>query len=226
LYVIPAEAGIQKKLMRILVFSDTHLTDQFEPKKFAFLKKIISDADFVIINGDFWDGQLTSFEKFISSPWKKLFPLLKAKKAVYLFGNHDRQSYSDKNVNLFSNLQANAYRMKINGKKFIFEHGNRILPMFDEALPRSICKYTTIIAGFFLEKISPLKFILKRTGQTMKNKVKKEANKNEVFVCGHSHFADFDLKNQYINTGFIENGVAGYLIIDGGKIIPKFDRYS
>lgn len=212
--------------MKILVFSDSHLTDKFEEDKFNFLMKIIQQSDMVIINGDFWDGQQTTFSKFISSHWSKLFPLLKSKKAVYLFGNHDLPAYNDKNVNLFSNLQSNAYRMKINGKNFIFEHGNRILPLIDEVLPRWLCKYTTIIAGFFLVNIPSLQFILRRAGQTMKRKIKKEVKKNEIFVCGHSHWADFDLKNHYINTGYIENGIAKYLLIDNGRLIPKMERYS
>src|SRR3990172_1424130 len=68
--------------MKILVFSDSHLTDKFEEKKFYFLKKIIRQSDFVIINGDFWDGYLTTFNRFISSNWSKLFPLLKLNKIL------------------------------------------------------------------------------------------------------------------------------------------------
>ena len=63
--------------MKILVFSDTHLSSTFEEKKFNLLKEIISRADRVIINGDFWEGYLISFKEFLDSRWKELFPLLK-----------------------------------------------------------------------------------------------------------------------------------------------------
>src|SRR3990170_7877882 len=104
--------------MKILVFSDSHLTDKFEEKKFDFLKKIIRQSDLVIINGDFWDGYLTTFSRFISSDWNKLFPLLKSKKTIYIYGNHDRESYIDRNAKLFSDLQTHSYRLKLNGKSF------------------------------------------------------------------------------------------------------------
>lgn len=66
--------------MRVLVFSDTHLTKAFDDKKCEFLKKIISDSDQVIINGDFWDGYIISFDEFLKPEWACLFPPLKAKK--------------------------------------------------------------------------------------------------------------------------------------------------
>src|SRR3989338_228340 len=212
--------------MKILVFSDSHLTEKFEEKKFNFLKKIIRQADQVVINGDFWDGYLTTFDRFISSGWSKLFPLLKAKKTIYLYGNHDRKSYMDKNADLFSDLQTYSYRLKLNGKTFKFEHGNNIHPILDEKLPRSINKLNTIIIGFLLERFSSLKFILKRANKIMKRINKKNSNKNEILVCGHSHWSEFDLKNRFINTGFIENGVAKYLLIDDEKIIPKEEWYD
>ena len=213
--------------MRILVFSDSHLTEKFEEKKFNFLKRVISKSDRVIINGDFWDGQLTTFDKFISSPWKKLFPLLKSRKTVYLYGNHDLRKFSDHRTNLFSATQDHQFKLKVGQNILIFEHGNRILPLIDEVLlPRWMTKYTTIIAGFLLTKISPLQIILKKADQRMKDRIKKIAQKNEIYICGHSHYVGFDLENGYINDGSIENGVAQYLLIENGKIIPKQERYA
>jgi predicted MPP superfamily phosphohydrolase len=117
--------------MKILVFSDTHLTHVFEEKKYVFLKKVIESADQVIINGDFWDGYLTSFDAFISSRWNNLFPLLKQKKAVYIFGNHDKACFSDKRTSFFSDIQTKKYSF-VDGMTFYFEHGNTLLPSIDE----------------------------------------------------------------------------------------------
>ncbi|OGK23395.1 hypothetical protein A3A46_03035 [Candidatus Roizmanbacteria bacterium RIFCSPLOWO2_01_FULL_37_13] len=212
--------------MKILVFSDSHLTDKFEEKKFYFLKKIIRQSDFVIINGDFWDGYLTTFNRFISSNWSKLFPLLKSKKTIYIYGNHDRESYIDRNVSQFSDLQTHAYRLQLNGTSFIFEHGHRLYPAIDEKLPRSLNKILTIAVGSILENVSLLQLMLKRVNRIIKKKVKKELGIKEMFVCGHSHYAEFDLKNRFINTGFIENGLAQYLIIDKNKLFPKEEWYD
>ncbi|MBI3955332.1 metallophosphoesterase, partial [Candidatus Gottesmanbacteria bacterium] len=76
--------------MHTIIISDLHLTRRFEKRKFNFLKKIIERSDQVVINGDLWDYYFSSFSQFVRSPWRQLFPLLKEKKTVYLYGNHDR----------------------------------------------------------------------------------------------------------------------------------------
>ncbi|OGK08791.1 hypothetical protein A2767_02680 [Candidatus Roizmanbacteria bacterium RIFCSPHIGHO2_01_FULL_35_10] len=211
--------------MKILVFSDSHLTDKFEIKKFNFLKRIISEADQVIINGDFWDGEMTTFNQFIASDWNKLFPILKERKTVYIYGNHDRKSYSNNKVNLFSLKQGYIYNLKQNGINYIIEHGNRFFITPDEFLPRSITRYSTLITGFFMQKFTFLQFILKKANEIMKSKIQKELKNNDIYVCGHSHWSEFDLKNNFINTGCIESGLAQYLIIDDQKITPMEERY-
>jgi predicted phosphodiesterase len=52
---------------KVLIFSDTHLTCKFDKLRFLALKKIIEEADIVIINGDFWEYISCPFEKFINS---------------------------------------------------------------------------------------------------------------------------------------------------------------
>src|SRR3990167_6496286 len=112
--------------MKILVFSDSHLYLPFDEKKFQFLKKIIIDADRVIVNGDFFDNYMIDFNRFIASPWRQLFPYLLQKRAIYIYGNHDKRIYSNPKVNLFSVIQAERYKIKTANKTFIFEHGHKI----------------------------------------------------------------------------------------------------
>src|SRR3989339_1338248 len=111
--------------MNILIFSDTHLYLPFDEKKYNFLKKIIEKSDQVIINGDFFDNYMISFDEFVNSSWNRLFPLLKSKKTIYIYGNHDKRSFSDKRVELFSDIQAERYKIKTSNKTFIFEHGQK-----------------------------------------------------------------------------------------------------
>jgi len=77
--------------MKILVFSDTHLTDRFDQGKFRFLQKIINFSDQVIINGDFWDSWFTNFDDFVNSEWRKLFPILLKKRAIYIWQSRSGQ---------------------------------------------------------------------------------------------------------------------------------------
>ena len=79
--------------MKILLFSDSHLRIRFEQKKFNFLKRIIYEADKVIILGDFWEGSLETFDRFVNSDWKNLFPLLKEKHTVMMKNKKQIKEY-------------------------------------------------------------------------------------------------------------------------------------
>lgn len=211
--------------MRILVFSDSHLFHRFDNNKYKLLERIISSADRVIINGDFWDGYLTDFNRFMRSPWKKLFPLLKSKKTVYLFGNHDKKEYSDKRTSLFSDVQTHQYRLTLNGTTYIFEHGNRLFPVIDEQinnrLINGLLSRTLRSVGFILMKLMRMKVLQrlhKKTNSTIRERAHKELKTNEVIVFGHTHSPELNLKRQYMNSGFIEHGWGHYIILEGKNI--------
>lgn len=182
----------------------------------------------MIINGDFWDGYRTTFDAFISSRWSKLFPLLKLKKTVYLFGNHDRKSFMDKRMKLFSDIQSEKFTLKINKKNFIFEHGNKISPLLDESplMPHFLNQITTRIAGSALKNISFLQFLHKRMNEMIKTKMEKKLKRNDILLCGHSHYPEIDFEHKFVNSGYIQNGQAHYLIIDEGKIRAKKELYQ
>ncbi len=219
--------------MRILLFSDTHLTCQLDEKKFNFLKTIIKTADKVIINGDFWEGYSISFDNFIYSPWKHLFPLLKSKNTVYIFGNHDREQYLDNKTNLFSTVQTNQYKIKLNDYSFVFEHGNRLIPFYDETTSIKKSKVSRFV-GDILEEIEKLatrsvgekllRYYCQKQNNKIKTKIKKELSPEQIFVCGHTHLAEFDKKNQFINTGRIKFGLGQYTFIDNRKI-SQFEEW-
>lgn len=219
--------------MRTLVFSDTHLSVHFDEKKFNFLRNIISNADRVIINGDFWDGYFTSFKEFSNSPWNQLFPLLRKKQAIYIFGNHDRKKFADDEINKFSTKQTDAYSLTSGDKTFVFEHGNRILPLENT-------DGVTIVSGkpklltTVMEHIE--KMIVKTTGayyqiglrnlnKIIKDRIKLELKKGEYFVCGHTHCAEVDHENRFINSGMIKHGLGQYLLIENGAIFAKQENY-
>ncbi len=224
--------------MKILVFSDTHLYLPFDQKKFNYLKKIIEPADRVIINGDFFDGYIIKFEDFVNSEWNKLFPVLKSKKAIYIYGNHDQKILSDQRVNLFSVKQTDQFQLKIGNKIFLFEHGQRF-----RKTPDLLSKKNSIfmtIAGLIVKLVHFIRQLLTNIfGQNFlklrfayrnyftKKKAIKTIKKNEFLIIGHNHWAEIDEKNHFACCGTILYGFAQYLMIDSSaKIILHEEWYD
>lgn len=219
--------------MKTLIFSDSHLNG-FQEKKYRFIEGIIRGADNVIINGDFWEGYAHPFDSFLNSPWKGLFPLLKQKKTVYVYGNHDKSSLSDKRAALFSVEQVTRYTVKGRNYTYVIEHGNRLCPFWDER--RS--KLTQFIkweekVGDTVQKIvvqrmgkKAMQAILQPCNNRIKKKLKKELKKDEIYVCGHTHLAETDLQNQFINSGMIKYGLGQYLIFENGEITAHEEWYQ
>jgi len=219
--------------MKTLIFSDTHLTHNFEPKKYTLLKKIISSADKVIINGDFWDGLSTTFDKFVKSDWKALFPLLKQKQTVYIYGNHDCCHMSDARVNLFSIKQTEEYYAYTNPKKLIIRHGHQHTPSI-----QNYFKNKHVLKTLNDMHDSAEKAIIKIFGRSIfryglyrsftfsiHRYARRHIKPGEVLVCGHSHNAVFKPEKKYINSGLIRHGLAQYLIIENKKIKLFEERY-
>lgn len=224
--------------MNILVFSDTHLYLPFKQKKFDYLKKIIEPADQVIINGDFFDGYMIKFEDFVKSEWNKLFPLLKSKKAIYIYGNHDKKEFSDNRVRLFSNRQVYRLKLKLNNKNFIFEHGQKIritpdvlLKINNRFLIHSAVKIGHLIR-YLLIKIFGKSFITLRFAYRniiCKRKINRiyQPKNNEIYIIGHNHYSEVDEKNHFAASGMILYGFAQYLTIDStSKIILHEEWYD
>lgn len=214
--------------MKLLVFSDTHLTEFIEEKKFNLLSKIISKADRVVINGDFWDGYLSSFDEFIHSGWKNLFPLLKKKNTVYVYGNHDHKHFEHtKRSNIFSDIQTDRFSIKIGKKTFVFEHGNRLLPFGDEEIFQAQIKskfnrLSNTIEGILIKTLGVhYQLFLQKYNEIIKKKLVKELKKDEFYVCGHTHSAEIDTKNRFINSGVIKDGLAQYIHITEKGVTPN-----
>lgn len=223
--------------MNILVFSDTHLYLPFDQKKFNYLKKIINSADQVIINGDFFDGYMISFEDFVKSEWNKLFSLLKSKKTIYIYGNHDKKEFSDNRVSLFSNKQTYRLELKLNNKNFIFEHGQNLRKtpdMYIDFTKPSLAwlVFLTYLLHYLLTTIFKKNFLDLRHGWTnkiSKTRIKEQyrSKKNDFYVIGHNHFGEVDEKNRFACSGINLYGFAQYLTIDStAKIILHEEWYD
>lgn len=216
--------------MKTLVFSDSHLTHKFDSEWFDYIKKLIKSADQVVINGDFWDGYLTTFDAFCKSKWKKLFPLLKKKNTVYVLGNHDKKEFMDERVNLFSNVQTLEHVFKSGNKNFIVQHGHLISPAEDKRfifrnpeftrpiytlfvyLKENFSFFEKLVNNIYLEKKDAKQHLEVRKYATKKRK------KNTYFIFGHSHVFDFDSELKFISCALTNKSKYSYVFITNGKI--------
>ncbi len=217
--------------MRLLIFSDTHLTNEFDEKKFKFLKKIVEESDQVIINGDFWEGYVMSFSDFVNSEWSGLFSLLKKKKATYLFGNHDRENFCDKRVSFFSTSQGENLFIKTKKHELVIEHGNQYLHFIDEKLPGKKIPAEVVESYLKLERFMVREFgkvligmLYKKYNESIKNKLKMDLKENQVLVCGHTHLAEVDVEGKFINSGIISYALGQYLVLEN-EIIKEFEHW-
>ncbi|MCK9368435.1 metallophosphoesterase family protein [Candidatus Dojkabacteria bacterium] len=214
--------------MKILIFSDTHLTEVFDSKKYRFLVSLINKYDKVIINGDFWSNYSSTFDSFVNSKWKKLFPLLLAKNTVYVYGNHDRKEWCDKRVELFSKIQVEKEKIVIDDLKYKVLHGHTVSfdsihskwwvnlirnSKFDVLNYRIQTKILELFGGKTYEYF----------GGYMNRKYKRILREN--VIIGHTHSPEFDLKAGFINSGYIYGGFAHYLDITDEKAKLIHKRY-
>lgn len=233
--------------MRTIIFSDTHLGLKFIPRKFEYLKKIISNSDRVIINGDFWDN-VVSVEKFTNSKWRELFPLLKKKETIYIYGNHDEAHHWNKTIKEFSKVQTYEYRLEGKNETYIVTHGHKITPTmqsryFDKKYKKIIPKvfwgtvrklHKTIYKIYYHINFDKLGSFLFKEGyyrpfkyqnEKMKRYAKNNLSNSEILICGHSHKAEIDIENKFANDGLINHELAQYLSIENGKIRLVKERY-
>ena len=218
--------------MRTIIFSDTHLTKKLDQQRFNFLKKLVQSADEVIINGDFWEGLAISFDQFVNSEWKQLFPYLK-NKTTYVYGNHDPKKLSDRRVSLFSKAQLEKKIIKVNGYILLIEHGDKHTPGFENIVDN---QFFLSLAVRLHEKLESLgfkvvgqrffdHFLYKNFTEDLRTYAQKKLSKKEILVSGHSHSVKYEPENNFINSGFIRHGVAQYLVIEDEKIKLVEEKY-
>lgn len=212
--------------MKTLVFSDTHLSTKFNKKLFNALAALISQSDKVIINGDFWEGLAIKFDDFLKSNWKQLFTLLKQKDAVYIYGNHDHQIYSDDRVYQFCNQAVSEYLMETPSRQYLFRHGHEFLfPKHSDNYVRERASEAgtrwrktrlqgadiaqCVGFGLFGPKVLPAFINHISTSQR-----KEIGLDGQILVCGHTHRPHYNKKSNFVDIGFFNHGWANYMEID------------
>jgi predicted phosphodiesterase len=216
--------------MKIMVMSDTHLYG-FNEKKYKYLYNTISRYDKVIINGDFWDGYITTFSSFISSRWSGLFPLMKKRKAVYVYGNHDKKIYSDGRVKKFCVEATNKYTIHVGGRSIVIEHGDRIAPAIDTRVLFAqrppygyIAEYIPLVGM----KLIGWKFMQWQNDSVAKQLrlYAKKTPRHTMCLFGHAHIPEISESEHYANSGAIRWGLSSYIVLSGSSISLVNERYE
>lgn len=229
--------------MKTLVISDTHLTHKFNNRKYHLLKTAINDVDHVIINGDFWDGLIETFDTFVNSKWRSLFPLLLQKNTVYIHGNHDPQNICDERMRLFSIIDTKSYSNLFDQLNITFTHGDSLVNFHRSLLVRKYYQFHRLIGktnfarGVYklFDAIASLAYHLIGLNNLSKCSIFKESNRmmkraacrqsNEWLICGDSHLAEIDHALLYANSGMINHHFASYLLIENNQITLKQQQY-
>jgi predicted phosphodiesterase len=206
--------------MKILVFSDTHLTHKFKKDKFEQLYTLLNqDWDEIIINGDFWDSFSTTFDKFIDSEWSKLFPLLK-ENAVYIYGNHDKKEMSDERRSRFCKYASDNYELSKGNKKYYFTHGHQFFKTADikypifRSKPSNFIVMKTFEIGVALKGREFFNRPFYKKGNKQQQHFKEETlDENTTLVCGHSHHYQVNIEG-YLNSGFFDFGITDHLVLE------------
>lgn len=216
--------------MKTVIFSDTHLSKKFCDRKFNYLRSIIDDADRVVIAGDFWDGFLTSFDDFVTSKWQQLFPHLLEKRAVYIYGNHDRPEWCDERVSLFSAEHGMDTVIKTDDQSYHISHGHNVFTSFEDKYPILNRKVSLRLGSKIDAAHKSLwgkKFLKEGSAinSPMSTWVAENLLEDQILVTGHSHYPELNVSNRFMNSGFIGFGFGNYAVIDAsGPQIVK-ERY-
>jgi len=219
--------------IKILVLSDVHLDEHFNPSKLRYLMHIIGEHDRVILNGDFYDDWFLSWEEFLVSKWAPLFPLLMQKQTIYINGNHD-EANGHSAIGKFCVKQCYIYDEKIGNFDYHFEHGFEFLLQkeigpalkfymwtlsFRNSFWFHFLHFLEILGYRFIpEMLTNSKFSLERN-QFVKNHYS-DFNTDGFVVIGHTHAPELDIQNKFANSGAVLHGYASYLTIteDGIKL--------
>jgi predicted phosphodiesterase len=209
--------------MKTLIFSDTHASHHLNLAQLALLRRVIHSADRVVINGDFWDRYITTFDTFVKSGWKELFPLLKQRKTIYLVGNHDIRESIDKRWRLFANRIEDSINLTIGSTTYHIEHGHGQAYSFNFYYPKLTRLFSRVYP--YLDKIEQGGHVLSKVYQAYLRKAhddhellsyaKAHKQKNLWHVFGHTHMQRRSVAEHYLNPGSFRCGVGNWLIIDG-----------
>ncbi|HRN86174.1 MAG TPA: metallophosphoesterase family protein [Candidatus Dojkabacteria bacterium] len=223
-----------------IIISDTHITGVFHKKRYDYLENLISRCDRLIFNGDLWSYYSLTLDDVFKSKWTGLFPLMKSKKCIFIYGNHDRKEWCDDRIFQFCDEAHNEYHYKEEGVDLLITHGHLLAN--DSITNETYIKFNRLVNNFnklnqsyrfyfFLQKSllflmgeSKYAQLFKKLNDPHINYAKGLPDKT-ILVAAHTHSPAFMPEKKYINVGFINFGLSFFLHIDDGKLSLESERY-
>lgn len=208
--------------MRTVVFSDTHFTNRFNQVQCDYIVKLVESVDKVIINGDFWDGYLTSFDAFLEA-WQPLLAALAQKDTIYILGNHDSTNFTDERARQFAQVVDDEYALVIGKRTYHVTHGHHHSREFDVKHPRLTKFFGWMYPLYPVARSAP---IVGGWLNNLDNQVKKQLElellgfarahytPNHWQVFGHSHLPLELPSAGYLNPGSFTLTTARYIVIE------------
>lgn len=170
-----------------------------------------------------------SFNNFVESKWQKLFPYLLEKNAVYLYGNHDREEWCDKQVLAILRRTGNGDGDWREWARISYAHGHTIFEPFEiwpevnSKLILRVASYINVLRRMFWAESLP------KEGSAINSPMIQWATSNlsedQILICGHSHYPQIDIAKKFINSGFIGLGYASHVLIDADSPKIVTQRY-
>jgi UDP-2,3-diacylglucosamine pyrophosphatase LpxH len=80
-----------------------------------------------------------------------------------------------------------------------------------------------ILMRFWDKRISQKR--LRWINEEIKNQMESRSFSNTWTVCGHTHSAEIDLENQFVNSGFVRAGLGQYLTINDVGFIELHEEH-
>jgi predicted phosphodiesterase len=65
-----------------------------------------------------------------------------------------------------------------------------------------------------------------RLNKKIKRALKKELTEKDIYICGHTHYAEMDRPQKFVNSGIVDYGLGQYLILNNDHIISKEEWYA
>lgn len=154
------------------------------------------------------------------------------KEAIYLYGNHDPEESINSTARCFSVEQGDFKNINFRDKTIHIEHGHvsshyGVLKRLNKRLICSLhidrfIRQPFESAFFHLVVHFRLQKFLRRINNNLKYSF--SLKEDSINIVGHTHIAEYDKQNNFINSGFINFGFAWYVEIDKG-INLKFQKY-
>lgn len=207
----------------VAIVSDSHLTIKFSQNLLDAYMKLLNEHDYLIINGDFVEGVLCTFQDIVNSPWIELLEALQKHECYYLVGNHDPIDIAKPFQQYFTWI-GESMTIETPKQKYHIEHGHHYIDFHEkqlEKIVRTRIYHQLIRLNIFKNKfrnglpqgIQP--YFFRKRDNLYIEKSWAQKNHDAFLVTGHTHRSYLNYQKKYANSGtFLAGKSKKYLIVN------------